>query len=158
MSLPTERCPQCGAAVIGRATWCTLCYAELRPGRVAVPAAVVEPAGPVAASASAPLAPRRGRHAAPAEVDPAPAEVDPAQEAGRHAGRDLTAPSGLTDAQVDRMMAELAAQEAADPLPLAGLLRRLANPGARVAVMVGGSLVLTLVIFGLLALVGVLTG
>jgi ribosomal protein L40E len=82
-----DRCPHCGAAVPPAAQWCTLCYANLRPGReerpdpltapldtLLAPADAVPPSPPVCAApvSAAPVS----AAAAPAAAAPAAAVLD----------------------------------------------------------------------------------
>jgi len=60
----------------------------------------------------------------------------------------------LPEAEVDRMLAELAAAESG--VPLGRLAGHLDSPGRRVGLMIGGSVVATGLVFLLLFLVGIL--
>jgi len=70
-----------------------------------------------------------------------------ADDAAAAAGR------SVPDADVTAMLAQLAMESAA---PLGRFARHLDSPGRRIALMVGGSVVATIVVFLLMALVGVL--
>ena len=140
------RCPQCSAHVRAGSDWCTLCYADLRPAPAPAPAAPE----PVAAAApepepvpeqvpagvdtpgvdAAPVAPRRGKHA-------------------KHAARPSTAE---TEALAAQLLAQLAVEESGSPLGrYSGLMD---TTGKKAALMVGGAVVVTLLVFAFMALVG----
>jgi hypothetical protein len=144
------RCPQCAAHVRAGSDWCTLCYADLRPAPAPAPEppAALEPVTaaapepeleaepvPVAADApaeedAAPVAPRRGKHA-------------------KHAARPSTAE---TEALAAQLLAQLAVEESGSPLGRYSSL--MDTTGKKVALMVGGAVVVTLLVFAFMALVG----
>lgn len=187
MSLPSDRCPRCAATVSGAAAWCTLCYADLRqaaPTTTSANAAPASPAAetllavpaPVAVGPTAPAPALRGRHAArpavaasegeTADIEPSQikflgvkdADIEGSELVKEQSLSDGNAAPSLTDAEIDAMIERLAVQSAAEPQPLGGLLQRFATPGSRVALMAVGATALALLIFGLLSLVGALTG
>jgi hypothetical protein len=142
------RCPQCAAHVRAGSDWCTLCYADLRPAPAPESPAALEPVTaaapepeleaepvPVAADApaeedAAPVAPRRGKHA-------------------KHAARPSTAE---TEALAAQLLAQLAVEESGSPLGRYSSL--MDTTGKKVALMVGGAVVVTLLVFAFMALVG----
>jgi hypothetical protein len=129
------RCGACGARNSGGAAWCSLCFSAL-----AVPAAP-EP-GPVAEPAAEP------------EADVAGVLVpDGAPSVPRHAAE--PAEEQLDEAEVTAMLAQLSAAERPAPRwsAVSGLV---GSPGARVAVMLAGTVVVAAAGFGLLAALGAL--
>jgi hypothetical protein len=149
---PTVRCPSCSATIRAGSDWCTLCYADLRPAPpapVEPVAAPVEPVVPVEPVASAPaepealepvaVTPSRGKHAKGAPASAGDGPSGPVAEAERLA---------------DTMLAQLAASESKHPLgSLAGAVD---TSGKRTALMIGGSVAAMCVLFGLMALLGLL--
>jgi hypothetical protein len=131
------RCPRCLAFVRAGSDWCTLCYTDLRP---APP--TPEPAG------SAPE---------PAESAPEPvADVGdhPVRPRGKHARRARSDSDPELETAAETMLAQLAAAESADPLGrLAG---QVDSPGKKFALMVGGAVALTAVLFLLMVVLGAL--
>ncbi len=121
----------------------------------APPGAAVEPRGDVSSSAFAegpqpePHSPRpRGRHARPDRL-PQPLDAHTADRSHLAAG----------DAEVDARVAAMLAQLAAEPrTPIDGMLRRFEDPTTRVALMVGGTVALMLVLFAGYFVVGLLLG
>lgn len=129
------RCPGCGARNNGDAAWCSLCFTALSEP---------EPAGAEPAGAE------------PAGAEPAPAVVatpDGAPARARHAAE--PAEEQLDEAEVTAMLAQLTAAERPRSRwsALSGLV---ASPGARVAVMLAGTVVVAAAGFGLLTAVGAL--
>jgi hypothetical protein len=123
------------------ADWCTLCYTDLRaappaPESVVAPEAVAVPP-PVAQGAEAvdAASPVRGRHARRASAASAPA---------------LDADARTADA----MLAQLAAAESANPLGRAA--GSLDSPAKKVALMIGGAVSVTALLFLLMVVVGAL--
>jgi hypothetical protein len=152
----TPRCPGCGAHVRAGDQWCTLCYADLR-----------------AAAASPPAEPPQDGVGPPGSDDPVPHAADPAADAvepdapvaavpgGRHARRAAQPPGPAGTASGGRTAVEevdpdvLLVQLAADSgFALHGLAGHLDSPGAKVAVMAGGIVAVTLVMFLLMLVVG----
>jgi hypothetical protein len=78
---PAKRCPGCGALVRADASWCTLCYADVRPALAELPAVAASQAadGGSFDPLTAPLALLERRLGSPAEAD---AEPEPAATAG----------------------------------------------------------------------------
>lgn len=125
------RCPRCQARVSGGASWCSLCYADLRvtTAASAAPAAATAPVGLTA-----------------------PAVVVQTLLAHRE-GWGQGAAGGASDG-IDAMLAMLAAESGP---PLGVLPRRLgSSKGMRVGLMVGGLVGCTAVIFVLMTLLGLL--
>lgn len=124
------RCPRCDAQVRVGSDWCTLCYADLRPSSPA-PEPVVDPVdGPVT-----------GKHARRTKVaPPAVSAVEPA-------------PGPVPEGAITAMLAQLAAESA---VPLGRFARHLDSPGRKISLMVGGTVVATIVVVVLMTLVGVL--
>jgi hypothetical protein len=162
----TARCPACGASVLDGAPWCTLCYADLR-------APVPAPVADIAAQASSTPSP-----AAPA---PAPATtplaggvdlLDPAMDApvsvSAHVARGpVTWPCtgcgagvALEHDSCPQCLTPFLA--GADPaavvdIPLVGSLRPLtATKSSRVWLMIGGTVLFSLVLTVVLTLIGLL--
>lgn len=126
-----ERCPTCNARTRGQ-QWCSLCHTDLRPAPAGatVRAAVPVPAAtPESAAAGAPEAEQLALDfGVPAE--PAPA---------------------LDEEEVERMLRRLAAADVAK-VPV------LASKQAKVLVAIGGSVGLSAVLLGGMALLGTVTG
>ena len=125
------------------AQWCTLCYTDLRP-------APVRPE-PV----------ERGR-VETESVEPELATVPGSAGTGKHARRspanadEVDGPTPVTQPSdpalgIDAMLALLAA-ETSDPL--AGLTGRFESTGSRIALMAGGVVVVSAVLFVLMLLIG----
>lgn len=144
------RCPRCDAHVPAGASWCSLCYADLRPAAVAPAAAaetLVEPlVEPLAAEP--PAEPLVTPLAAPAPR-------------GKHARRAAPAAGGAapaTNQDVERtaaaLLAQLAAHESGSPLGRWSSL--IDSPGKKVGLMVGGAAVAMLVLFIVMTLAGTL--
>ena len=168
MSGVPDRCPRCSAAATAAASWCSLCYADLSaPPTTSTWSPPVPPRlsyAPPAAAASrrhvddeSALRPRRGRHAAPvtslakASLEK-PALVAPAGDPLPAAAE---APAGPSPAELEVMLAGLAAQERPVLHPA---LRWYDNAPLRVAVMLGGTVVVLLVAFASLVVLGTLFG
>jgi hypothetical protein len=118
------RCPQCDAHVRAGSQWCPLCYVDLRPAPQ-TPEPVATPA------------PGRGKHAR-----------------GTAAATEETPGASVPEAEVELMLAQLAAAESSNTLgKFAGYLD---SPGRKAGVMIGGGIGLAVVVFLLMALVGVL--
>ena len=159
MSTLDQRCPQCAALVRGGTGWCTLCHADLRPAPEPSPAPAPEPEPVTAADVvelaeveelvAAEPAPRTGgRHAKHAKPDVAP---DAGTADGAAEVEDYT--DLLVDIDDPEVMFALLRADGRDPI-LAKLEGPLASPGARAALIIGGGLALTAVLFLTLALVG----
>jgi hypothetical protein len=128
-----DRCPACAALVPARSSWCTLCFADLRgpattgfaPVPESAPVGVAPGSDPVPASGSVPRS--RGRHArrtpATVVIEP-PAPVD--------AGLPIAADVDLDDLDMTLLRA------GQPPDPLGAWSSRLASPGARIGLIVGG--------------------
>jgi hypothetical protein len=76
--------------------------------------------------------------------------LDAATAARGHAGGDLDA-----DARVAAMLAQLAAEPRT---PIDGVLRRFEDPTTRIALMVGGTFALMLLLFAVYFVAGLLLG
>lgn len=143
-ALLPERCPHCNARVRGQ-QWCTLCHADLRPAPRSAAARHASDLD-TAALDTAPLDTERpapdveqleldfGVPAAPAAPVPSPP----------------TGPA-LDEEEVERMLRRLATADVAR-------VPALASKQAKVAVAVGGSLGLTALLLGGMALLGSITG
>jgi hypothetical protein len=122
------------------ADWCTLCYTDLRPAPPAPEAVVPEAV------------------AVPPSVAQGPAAVDPASPVrGRHARRAPASSAPALDADArtaDAMLAQLAAAESANPLGRAA--GSLDSPAKKVALMIGGAVSVTALLFLLMVVVGAL--
>jgi hypothetical protein len=146
---PALRCPRCSAQVFAGSDWCTLCYADLRPAPPEPPAAppveralATAPVGPAVNGATPDQPGRRGKHARP----------DPAGAVGG-AGNTPGA-SAEAAALADRLLAELAASEAANPLGV--LTTVLDTRGKRVAAGASAAGAVTIVLVLLMWVVGAL--
>jgi len=134
------RCPQCSAAVRPDALWCSLCHFSLQS--VPEPAAVTVPA-------PAPVA--------PAEASPAPAAELPVPDL---AVSDLTVP----ESWVDEVSQESSVAEpefdlsllGGDPLnpALGGLASKVSSNSGKAAVVIGGTVAVSVVVFALMSLIG----
>jgi len=134
------RCPQCSAAVRPDALWCSLCHFSLQS--VPEPAAVTVPA-------PAPVA--------PAEASPAPAAELPVPDL---AVSDLTVP----ESWVDEVAQESSVAEpefdlsllGGDPLnpALGGLASKVSSNSGKAAVVIGGTVAVSVVVFALMSLIG----
>jgi hypothetical protein len=128
-------CVQCGARMAAGAPWCTLCYA--------VPGAETEPA----------TRPEDG------DVPQRVAGVSPAER--RHLRADSASPDSASpdsedvDAIAAQMLAQLAAERPA-PSRLGALAPSLSSPVARAAAGAAGVVLFSLLVFGLMALLGTL--
>jgi cobalamin biosynthesis Mg chelatase CobN len=138
-----DRCPSCGASVPVGAAWCSLCFADLRPAPEppAAPDPTPEVSAPDSAAEGSPPVDRSTRADADADADAAPG-------AGTATGT-----SGEPGPSLDAMLAELAAAETARTPAVLG---RFSSRGTRVAVMIVGVLVLSLVLVGVIWVLGVL--
>lgn len=152
MSISSQqpRCPRCDAHLGASSDWCTLCFLDLRPALPALPA-LPAPSAPSASPAleSDNVPGSRGRHVRPPATAPAPTATATATVSG-------PGPAGetLTEEAVELMLAQLAAEVSG--VPLGRVLDQLATPGRKIALMVGGSIALTVVVVLLMAAAGVL--
>jgi hypothetical protein len=137
------RCPRCDAHVRAGADWCTLCYQDLRPAPE-----VPEPAEPVAAYPVDEV-----EAAGPADAD-VPDDTAAPAPSGRHARPAAERPPGLPDAQIARMLERLAAEES--DVPLGALSGRVTSPGVKAGLIIGGSIVATVLVYVVMTLVGTL--
>jgi DNA-directed RNA polymerase subunit RPC12/RpoP len=172
------RCPKCGARLRDDASWCSLCYADLRPPP---PVVTSERRDPDRQGSAPKHAGRHARHAAqpgPAVPDPAPAidpltaplavlEADPyAAAAGSSEPTAGAAPAGETAPTWPCLtcgsvvpISEPACPHCGEVFLAAarrddGSLRRLSSNGSKAAIMVGGSLGLMLVLLAAMYLFG----
>jgi hypothetical protein len=123
------RCPGCGARNAGDAAWCSLCFTALSEPAEAE-SAEVEPEPAVEVVVATPDGgPARARHAA-----------EPAEEQ-------------LDEAEVTAMLAQLSAAERPRSR-WSALSGAVGSPGARVAVMLAGTVVVAAAGFALLTAVG----
>ena len=177
MSTLQTRCPQCGALLRDDAAWCTLCHADLRP-----PPPAPEPAPVQLPDAALPAV------APSTQIDPLTAPFDQivaaalADEAAAEAARaaaeaaaavpvaDLTPhpvpdqarpaeprPDGLEGIDDPEVMFALLRGEGQDPI-LSRFGGVVSTPGSRAMVMIGGTAVLTVVLFGVITLLGFVFG
>jgi hypothetical protein len=132
------RCPDCGAARTASAGWCLQCYRSFADEGRRVPP---PPAGD------------------PGDEPPVgPATAEPVDGLGPVAHRPVVGAPLDDDAQAlaDRMLADLSAHEAGTSGRLGTAGGRLQGRGAKLGVVLGGTLGLTVVLFGLMALLGAL--
>ncbi|MEZ5115524.1 MAG: hypothetical protein R2737_04570 [Candidatus Nanopelagicales bacterium] len=123
-----ERCPNCGASLPAGATWCSLCFADLRSAPQPEPEQQLSP------------------DTEPARVPEAAADEARAETAG-------TAAASGADPGVDSLLAELAAQESATT---PAFVRHFSSRGTRVLVMILGTVGLAALLFLLLVVLGAL--
>lgn len=135
------RCPRCGAHAPSGAQWCSLCFADLRASEdapVPTPEVVTE-----AASVS------------PVEVSGREAPAPDVRSRGKHARRSVAPaqdPAADVEAQAAQLLAQLAASESGAPLGrYSGFVD---TPAKKVGLMMGGAVVAMLVLFVLMALIG----
>jgi hypothetical protein len=116
-----------------------------RTAAEAIPGAATRPVPPLPPSATeGGVARRRGRHARP---DPSGPQA--------HAAGPAAVGSPLDDPQVASKVEAMLAQLAAEPhTEIDGVLARFHTQGARIALMLGGTAVLTLLLFLVLFVVG----
>lgn len=137
----TPRCPRCSALLAPEATWCSLCFLDLRPAPE--PEAAPEPpaaeitldAEPDLALADLPAA--SGRRFRPGGGT-APTLTEPAPSAG--VVPDLPP-------EVDALLAQLAVEEGGGRVSLGPLDDAFSTPGRRAGVMAVGALGVTVVLF-----------
>lgn len=134
MSISSQqpRCPRCDAHLGASSDWCTLCFLDLRPALPAL--ATPSPQEEVAGS--------RGRHVRSLATAPTAAAA--------------SGPAGgtLTEEAVELLLAQLSAEVSG--VPLGRVADQLATPGRKIALMVGGSVALAVVVVLLMATAGVL--
>ena len=144
------RCPQCSAAVRPDALWCSLCHFSLQSAPEPVAVTVPAPAPVV-----------------PAESIPAPASELPASElpvsdlgVSDLAVSDLTVP----ESWVDEVAQESSVAEpefdlsllGGDPFnpALGGLASKVSSNSGKAAVVIGGTVAVSVVFFALMSLIG----
>jgi hypothetical protein len=142
------RCPQCAAHVRAGSDWCTLCYADLRPAPAPEPPAALEPVTAAAPEPELEAEPVPVATDAPAEEDAAPV----APRRGKHAKHAARPSTAETEALAAQLLAQLAVEESGSPLGRYSSL--MDTTGKKVALMVGGAVVVTLLVFAFMALVG----
>lgn len=143
------RCPQCSAHVRAGSDWCTLCFADLRPTPAPGPVAATAPE-PVAAAESVP---QPGPEQVPAGVDtPGVGAAPVAPRRGKHAKHAARPSTAETEALAAQLLAQLAVEESGSPLGRYSSL--MDTTGKKVALMVGGAVAVTLLVFAFMALVG----
>ena len=144
------RCPQCSAAARPDALWCSLCHFSLQS--VPEPAAVTVPA-------PAPVV--------PAESIPAPASELSVSDLGVSdlAVSDLTVPDlTVPESWVDEVAQESSVAEpefdlsllGGDPFnpALGGLASKVSSNSGKAAVVIGGTVAVSVVFFALMSLIG----
>ena len=131
------RCAHCGALLAAGIGWCAQCYTPIVAAGAERPAGSASPEDPESAVATV------------------PPEASDVPERGALVGAVLDEEAA---AKADQMLALLAIQATSGPGSgrgaLASLSSVLSNTGARMTAMVAGTLVLSLVGFGLFTLVG----
>ena len=155
-------CPQCGAVARSDAAWCSLCFAQLVAGFDPLTApleellsegngtAVMTQQAPAPAPAPATWTAELPDWESPAESPatsfdpPEPTPEDPAESTD----------SEISD--VDVMLAMLAAEHR-QAEPTSELVDRLGDKGARVLLIVGGTVAIAVVVFVMMAVLGTLT-
>ena len=165
-SLPDRvRCPRCSALAAAGAAWCGQCLYDLRAPEPMLPpdptpVADAEPTPRTAdALAGAPAAAPQsaGRHRrADAGTAPEPLSSDSNGPESGLPGRAEDDTAALAQRTLETLLAVDPA--ASGSVPGGGWVERLAEPGARLGVMIGGTLAVTAAVFALFALAGVLLG
>ncbi len=143
----TLSCGQCGSPLRPDQSWCSLCYATIQP--------IVDPL-------TSPLDEVIGLDASLGEVveDTARETLDEAVEHQvppeplAEPKREVDTPA-LDVSEVDIMLSMLAAEHRQSE-PAAGLAERFGDRSTRMAVMVGGTAVVGLILFGILTALGAL--
>ncbi len=151
-------CPQCGAVARSDAAWCSLCYAQLVADFDPLTAPLEEllsqgnGTAVMTQQAPAPAAqtPEVPEWDTPAET-PAPSYDPPAA-----ISEDPVESTDTQISDVDVMLAMLAAEHR-QAEPTSALAERLGDKGARVLLIVGGTVAIAAVAFVLMALLGTLT-
>ena len=144
------RCPQCSAAVRPDALWCSLCHFSLQSAPEPVAVTVPAPAPVV-----------------PAESIPAPASELPVSDLGVSdlAVSDLTVPDlTVPESWVDEVAQESSVAEpefdlsllGGDPFnpALGGLASKVSSNSGKAAVVIGGTVAVSVVFFALMSLIG----
>ena len=132
----TLSCAQCEAPLRAGQNWCSLCFANVEPA--------FDPL-------TAPLDEVVGRGEAPEPPD-APVETLPAPAVIARTGPEVEA-SPVEVSDIDVMLSMLAAEHRQSD-PTAGIAERLEDRSTRVAVMVGGTVLIGAVIFLALTILG----
>lgn len=141
----TATCPQCGARRVGSVEWCTQCYHRFEPVAMA-PTVPHQPAG----TASEPADPQATTQQE-GEADDLLGERTALDDKLRNPERDLAE----SEARAQEMLAELAASAGRPVQGRWSALSEFAGThGGKVALMIGGSMVLLAVGFGLMSLIG----
>lgn len=135
------RCPRCGAHAPTGAQWCSLCFTDLR-----APTAAPEPTPEVLTEA-----PITSPEEEPAQVAP---DARPRGKHARRAHAPANDPAADVEAQAAQLLAQLAASESGAPLGrYSGFVD---TPAKKVGLMVGGAVVAMLVLFVLMAVIGMI--
>ena len=164
-SLPDRvRCPRCAALAAAGAAWCGQCLYDLRAPDPMLPP---DPSPEESLEAAAPHAPA---------LDEVPAAQSPTGRHRRAGGIAAEAPLGAAQllgeqgppvkaaedpaALAQRTLESLLAVDpaASGSVPGGGWVARLAEPGARLGVMIGGALAVTAAMFALFAVFGLVLG
>ena len=150
-------CPQCGAVARSDAAWCSLCFAQLVAGFDPLTAPLEELLGEVNGTAvmtqQAP-APETWSPELPVWENSAETEAQSYNPPAAIAEE----PAASTDSEisdVDVMLAMLAAEHR-QAEPTSELADRLGDKGARVLLIVGGTVAIAVVSFVLMAVLGTL--
>ncbi len=147
----TLSCGQCGSPLRPDQGWCSLCYAAIRP--------TIDPL-------TAPLEEVLGLEETEDQIvdEEPPSKIQPGVHAGLGyesavAVQPQPQPEDEAPAvditEIDVMLSMLAAEHRQSE-PVAGLAERLSDKPTRVTVMVGGTLLVGLVLFGILTALGAL--
>ncbi|MEO8329489.1 MAG: zinc ribbon domain-containing protein [Candidatus Nanopelagicales bacterium] len=162
-------CPQCGAATRADAAWCSLCYAPMAGGIDPLTAPLEELLGAGGSTALMTSTLPVTRDSA-SSVEPVESGVaDVAASHGRHAlvpvspeSEGSSSPGEVpTEAssdisEVDVMLAMLAAEHRQQD-PSVELVDRMGDKGARVMLIVGGTIAVAVVALVIMAVLGALT-
>ena len=151
-----QRCPHCAALVRADAAWCSLCYADLRPGapskdvptpEAAAPSSTLPPAGTLPSAAPCSPLPPAGTLPSAGTT----ASADAAGPASAVAGWPCQRCGGLV-ALTESACTHCGAgflEGGDDSDPVVRRLRGGLSNQAKAMIMVGGAALLLLVIFGL---------
>lgn len=144
----TLSCGECGAPLRPEQDWCSLCYAAVKP----VFDPLTAPLDDVIDAATA-----AGEHSGPAlPAEPQPVPVPERTVQAVRVGEPTEKGEPAVDvSDVDVMLSMLAAEHRRSE-PASGLAERLGDRSTRVAVMVGGTLIVGAVLFAIFTALGAL--
>ena len=147
----TLSCGECGAPLRPEQDWCSLCYAAVEP----VFDPLTAPLGDVMDVAAGRSAPSEPESAVDAEPVSEPELVTEADRPNDPLESDEPDEPRIDVSDVDVMLSMLAAEHRRSE-PASGLAERLGDRSTRIAVMVGGMVVVGAVLFVVLTALGAL--